>query len=140
MAPTSDADYPPSPMQASQPTAVVDGDVVQVFQDGSLAGTGRFADSGIVDYRGRLLGDTEAAHRAALIALAERVLDQAREELAAMQVAAYDDAGVDMSLIRWMLSLTPFDRLRTLDAHRQFVSLGRASLRNKGFFVPEEVK
>jgi hypothetical protein len=86
-----------------------------------------------------LLRRAAAAHQAALDALAERLLAQAREELSAMQREAYDEEGVDVSLIRWMLSLTPLERLRTLDAQNRFVSLGRAALRSKGIPVPEGV-
>ncbi len=140
MASAHRADYPLALMAGSQPSAVVDGDVVQVFQDGALVGAGRFAGDRIVEYGGRPLGDTQTAHQAALNALAERLLEQARDELAAMQAAAYDEDGVDVSLIRWMLSLTPLERLRTLDAQNRFIQLGRAAFRDAGFFVPEEVK
>ena len=29
----------------------------------------------------------------------------------------YDEAGVDLTLIRWMLSLTPSERLHVLEGH-----------------------
>ncbi len=29
----------------------------------------------------------------------------------------YNEEGVDLSLIRWMLSLTPLERLQVLEAH-----------------------
>jgi hypothetical protein len=124
-------------MGAIEPTAVVDGSVVQVFIGGSLAGMARFAGARLVDYEGQALGETEQDHQTALDALAERLLAQGREELLAMQEAAYDEDGVDVSLIRWMLGLTPLERLRTLDAHNRFVSLGRAAFRSKGIPVPE---
>jgi hypothetical protein len=127
-------------MDVVEPTAVVDGSIVQVFRGGSLAGTGRFVGPRIVDYDGQPLGETEEAHQAALDALAERLLAQAREELSAMQREAYDEEGVDVSLIRWMLSLTPLERLRALDAQNRFVSLGRAAFRSKGIPVPEGVE
>ena len=121
-------------------SAAVDGSVVRISAGGAPVGAGRFLGTRIIDYEGEALGETPEAHAAALSDLAERLLAQAREELAAMQREAYDEDGVDESLIRWMLSLTPFERLRTLDAQNRFVSLGRAAYRNKGFFVPEEVK
>ncbi|MFW6050835.1 MAG: hypothetical protein ACODAU_06655 [Myxococcota bacterium] len=34
----------------------------------------------------------------------------------------YDDRGVDRSLIRWMLSLTPTERLRVLQEHIDWLS------------------
>lgn len=127
-------------MGALEPTAVVDGSVVRVFLDGSLAGTGRFVGPRIVDYEGRRLGETDEAHRAALGTLAERLLAQARAELEAMQEEAYDEDGVDVSLIRWALSLTPLERLRALDDRNRLVARGRTALRSAGIFVPENVE
>jgi hypothetical protein len=97
--------------------ATIDGDVVRVLLGASLKGTGRFADGCIEHYDGAPLGETPEAHEAALACLAARLLEQAREELAAMQRDAYDEDGVDVSLIRWMLSLTPRERLRAVDDH-----------------------
>jgi hypothetical protein len=37
-------------------------------------------------------------------------------------VDPYDERGVDRSLIRWMLSLTPTERLRVLQEHLDFLS------------------
>ena len=97
--------------------ATIEGDLVRVHRDGSLAGAGRFVDGRIERYDGAPLGETPGAHEAALASLAARLLEQAREELAAMQRDAYDEDGVDVSLIRWMLSLTPRERLRAVDDH-----------------------
>ncbi|WP_437512688.1 hypothetical protein [Sorangium sp. So ce1099] len=41
----------------------------------------------------------------------------------------YNEDGVDLTLIRWMLSLTPADRVATLQAHIDFVTLARESRR-----------
>jgi hypothetical protein len=41
----------------------------------------------------------------------------------------YDENGVDLTLIRWMLSLTPAERLATLQDHIDFVALARESRR-----------
>ncbi|AGP35343.1 hypothetical protein [Sorangium cellulosum] len=41
----------------------------------------------------------------------------------------YNEDGVDLTLIRWMLSLTPADRVATLQAHIYFVTLARESRR-----------
>lgn len=98
-------------------SAAVDGGVVRIFAGGAPAGAGRFLGTRFVDYEGKALGETPEAHEAALSDLAERLLAQAREELAAMQREAYDEDGVDLSLIRWMLSLSPRERLRALDDH-----------------------
>lgn len=98
-------------------SGIVDGSFVRIFLGGILVGTGRFIGPHIGDYEGQPLGETQQAHEAALSALAQRLLAQGKEELAAMQREAYDGDGVDVSLIRWMLSLTPRERLRALDDH-----------------------
>lgn len=41
----------------------------------------------------------------------------------------YDENGVDLTLIRWMLSLTPAERIATLQDHIDFVELARESRR-----------
>ncbi|WP_437990874.1 hypothetical protein [Sorangium sp. So ce145] len=41
----------------------------------------------------------------------------------------YNEDGVDLTLIRWMLSLTPAERVATLQAHIDLVSLARESRR-----------
>ena len=40
-----------------------------------------------------------------------------------------DDDGVDVTLIRWMLSLTPAERLRVLERHVNAVHRLRAAMR-----------
>jgi hypothetical protein len=40
-------------------------------------------------------------------------MDMETEELPPQPI--YDEAGVDISLVRWMLSLTPAERLTTLE-------------------------
>ena len=126
--------------EALEPTGIIDGSVVQVFLAGTLAGSARFVGSRLGDYRGQPLGATPEAHEAALDGLAERLLAQGRAELSAMQREAYDDDGVDMSLIRWMLSLSPRERLRVLDERARFIEQGRAAMRNAGILVPERVE
>ncbi len=45
------------------------------------------------------------------------------------ELPVYNEDGVDLTLIRWMLSLTPADRVATLQAHIDFVTLARESRR-----------
>jgi hypothetical protein len=47
----------------------------------------------------------------------------------------YNEDGVDLTLIRWMLSLTPADRVATLQAHIDFVTLARESRRAREPYV-----
>jgi hypothetical protein len=127
-------------MGAPEPSATVDGSTVRVFLGDCLVGTGRFSGPHIADYQGQPLGETPHAHHAALDALAERLLAQARAELAAMQEDAYDEDGVDVSLIHWALGLTPLERLRALDERSRFIAKGRSALRGAGLVVPEDVE
>ncbi len=118
-------------------TAIVEGSAVRVLRSGTAVGSCRFSGEHLVDYQGEPLGPTESAHETALSLLAERLLADARAELAAMNEAAHDEQGVDVSLIRWMLSLTPLERLQQLEAQSRFVFMGRAALRSSGVAVPE---
>ncbi len=50
--------------------------------------------------------------------------DPGDASLAESQAAAFDEAGVDLSLIDWMLSLSPLERLEAMEAHgRSLASL-----------------
>jgi hypothetical protein len=127
-------------MGALEPSAMVDGSTVCIFLGDSLIGTGHFSGPFIAGYQGQPLGETPQAHQAALDALAERLLAQGRAELAAMQADAYDEDGVDVSLIHWALGLTPLERLSALDECNHFIAEGRSALRSAGVFVPEDVE
>ena len=126
-------------MATQEPRGTVQGNLVRVFVEGEAVGTGRFEGLRIAAYEGRRLGATEEAHDAALAALADRLLAEGKEEVEAMQRAAYDDDGVDVSLIRWMLGLTPRERLSVWEKHWRFVARAREALRRTGHPVPEGV-
>lgn len=49
--------------------------------------------------------------------LAERLRHDEADALAAASVGAHDEAGVDLTLIDWMLGLTPSERLEFLRRH-----------------------
>jgi hypothetical protein len=108
-------------------SARVDGSLVRIFMGAALAGTGRVTAAGIRDYEGEPLGETRSAHEGVLSDLAVQLVQQAKEELDAMQREAYDEEGVDVSLIRWMLALSPRDRLRALDDHSRSLARLRGS-------------
>jgi hypothetical protein len=44
-------------------------------------------------------------------------MDEALSEQPGAPAAEYSEDGVDLSLIRWMLSLTPLERLEFLQRH-----------------------
>jgi len=47
--------------------------------------------------------------------------------------AAHSPEGVDLTVIRWMLSMTPAERLRVLDRHIRSVLRMRAGIPDPGF-------
>ncbi len=52
---------------------------------------------------------------------------------------AYSEDGTDLTLIRWMLSLTPAERLKVLQANLSSIyRLKHASIRNQDNGVPEK--
>lgn len=57
------------------------------------------------------------------------------EEPDDMDVQVYDDNGVDRSLVRYMLDLTPAERVRTHDEHlagvEYFLAAGEAARRGR---------
>ncbi len=46
----------------------------------------------------------------------------------------YSEDGVDLSLIRWMLSMTPTERLQTLQQNIRSIMRLRSAKANSGFF------
>jgi hypothetical protein len=100
-------------------TATIDGDRVQIVRDGMLVGTGRWTGRRIEDRPSGLSPEAPAEEERIFAALEAGLLEEAAQEVAAMQAQAYDEDGVDRTLIRWMLSLTPRDRLRVLEGHNR---------------------
>ena len=56
-------------------------------------------------------------------AIERALIEDIDAELEARRSAAYDSAGVDLTLIDWMLSLSPRERLEALSIHGR--SIGR---------------
>jgi len=48
--------------------------------------------------------------------------DPGDSSLADSQAAAFDEAGVDLTLIDWMLSLSPLERLEAMQVHGRSVA------------------
>jgi len=120
------------------PECIVEGSTVRLRRAGVDLGIARLDRGRLVEYEGAALGATPAEHEAALDALARDLDARARAELAAMEREAFDEDGVDVSLIRWCLSLTPTERLRELDRRRRDIAAGRAALRSRGVYVPDD--
>lgn len=104
-------------MQLAEYTATIDLDRVQISRNGVLVGTGRWTGRRIEDRPSGLAPETPSDEEKIFAALEAGLLEEAERELAEMQAQAYDEDGVDRSLIRWMLGLTPRERLRVLEDH-----------------------
>jgi hypothetical protein len=98
-------------------TATIDLDRVHISRNGALVGTGRWTGRRIEDRPSGLAPETPSQEEKIFAALEAGLLEEAERELAEMQAQAYDEDGVDRSLIRWMLGLTPRERLRVLEDH-----------------------
>jgi hypothetical protein len=108
-----------SSVQFGEYTATIDVDRVRIFRNGMLVGTGRWTGRRIEDRPSGLSPEAPSEEERIFAALEAGLLEEAAQEVAEMQAQAYDEDGVDRTLIRWMLSLTPRDRLRVLEDHNR---------------------
>ena len=61
-----------------------------------------------------------------------------KNNLSPENVRLYSEDGVDLSLIRWMLSMTPTERLQTLQQNIRSIMRLRGAKTNSGFFGNSE--
>jgi hypothetical protein len=90
---------------------LVDRHRVEVHAGGRVLGVGRWTGHRIVERSASELSEGEWD------LIAQRL---AREEATALEAAAasaHDESGVDLTLIDWMLTLTPTERLEVLRRH-----------------------
>ena len=95
-------------------TTRLHGSTVEILDDGQIVGRGRWTGRRIEDCPARLADDA-AASEALYERLEEALAAEVNAALAAMPTS-FDQDGVDMSLLDWMLELTPTQRLRTLQS------------------------
>lgn len=84
-------------------------------------------DAGVVVATARWTGRALEARVGALPADVWQALEAAivadeRQAVTASEATAHDEGGVDLTLIDWMLSLTPTERLRVLARHASELS------------------
>ncbi len=106
-------------MQVGEYTATIDLDRVRIFRNGTLVGTGRWTGRCIEDRPSGISPDAPGEEETIFATLEAGLLKEAAQEVADMQAQAYDEDGVDRTLIRWMLSLTPRERLKVLEDHNR---------------------
>lgn len=108
-------------MSAPDVAAVLDDDGigVEIRVDGHPVGRARWTGWRLVDRPTRLGVDPGADEQSIYAALEADLSSRGEAEVAALSLAAYDREGVDRSLIRWMLGLSPLERLRTMDEHNR---------------------
>src|SRR5437879_3195469 len=99
-------------MQLGEYTATIDFDRVSILRRGALVGSARWTGRRIEERPSGLKPEAPEEEDAIFEALEAGLAGEAAAELAELQAAAYDEEGVDLTLIRWMLSLSPRERLR----------------------------
>jgi len=132
-------------MEARRYTATIDHDRVLVLRENVLVGTGRWTGTRIEDLSTRLLpepvpyarasegeaADAEAGaaaeaealearlaeEEAILEALEQKLAEDEAAALAAINAGACNADGVDLTLIDWILSLTPRERFDVLESY-----------------------
>jgi nucleotide-binding universal stress UspA family protein len=132
-------------MEPRQYTARIDQDRVLVLRENVLVATGRWTGTRIEDLSGRLLpepapcarpddgapidaearrtaddqaGEARLAEEEAILAGLERKLAEEEEEaLAAVSAGACNADGIDLTLIEWILRLTPRERFDVLESY-----------------------
>jgi hypothetical protein len=115
-------------VEARAYTARVDRDQALVLRENVVVGYGRWTGARIEALTGELIpappGEDEAA-RAARLAEEAGILDALAREIAAEEAAAvaalhanaYDAEGVDLTLIDWLLRMSPRERLDVLEGY-----------------------
>lgn len=106
-------------MRVGEYTATVDLDRVSIHRGDVLVGHGRWTGRRLLDRPSGLRPEAPEEEETIFLALEAGLIEEAAAELAEMQSSAYDDEGVDLTMIRWMLTLSPRDRLRALDDYRR---------------------
>ncbi|WP_437485741.1 hypothetical protein WME75_01710 [Sorangium sp. So ce1014] len=113
--------YARTVMPSTGYTALVDGPRVDILRDGVVVATGRWTGQRIEQSAACLvqgdiadLDEALAASDAIYAELEERL---AAEEAAALAAPAYDEEGVDLTLIDWVLDMTPRERLEMIESY-----------------------
>ena len=85
----------------------VDRHQVLLFRDHVLVGTGRWTGTTIEELNPPLLSDSPSDDAALLTSLAEALAQEEAAAIAEINAKAYDANGIDLTLIEWILGMTP---------------------------------
>ena len=103
---------------ALQPYRVtVDRHQVLVFRDELLVGTGRWTGRAIEDLRPPLMPEAPAEEAALLASLGQALAEEEAAAIASLNAGACNAEGVDLTLIDWILRMTPRERFDVLESY-----------------------
>ncbi len=105
-------------MDIGEYKAEVEGNQVSIFRGTICIAVAKWTGRRILGIPKSFSQETDDGEQALIRAIEQGLIAEAEAELAAMNAAAYDENGEDISLTRWMLSLTPGERLRVMEEHR----------------------
>lgn len=103
---------------ALQPYRVtVDRHQVLVFRDELLVGKGRWTGRAIEDLSPPLMPDAPGEEAALLASLGQALAEEEAAALASLNAGACNAEGVDLTLIDWILRMTPRERFDVLESY-----------------------
>jgi len=95
----------------------VDRHQVFLFRDQVLVGKGRWTGTTIEELDPPLLSDSPSEDAALLASLAEALAQEEAAAIAEINANAYDANGIDLTLIEWILRMTPRERFDMLEMY-----------------------
>jgi hypothetical protein len=98
-------------------SVTVDRTQALVFREHVLVSRGRWTGSSIENLTDPLVPGAPEEEAAILAALAKDLAEEERARVAALAASACDAEGIDLTLIDWLLHLTPRERLDVLEGY-----------------------
>lgn len=95
----------------------VDRHQVRVFRNDALVGTGRWTGTSIEDFDSPLDLDVGSDDSAVLAELAQALQQEELTFITAINANAYNSDGVDLTLIDWILAMSPRERFDVLETY-----------------------
>jgi hypothetical protein len=95
----------------------VDRHQVLVFRDNVLVGRGRWTGAAIEGVEPPLLPDAPGEEAAILASLGQEIAREEAAAVAALHANAYNSDGIDLTLIDWILRMSPRERFDVLESY-----------------------